>query len=104
MSKSVPFQAIQFSISTLFKCKYNLIVKTFLFLLFSLVNQFLIQTIQFISALSGSSVPGLSGTGSNGNEVVLRISQNSSITETSPSDCLVSYLGHSLVGGSYPSA
>ena len=26
------------------------------------------------------------------------------ITGTSPSDCLVSYPGHALVGGSYPSA
>ena len=30
--------------------------------------------------------------------------QSSSITGTSPSDFLVSYPGHSLVGGSYPSA
>ena len=27
VSKTVPFQAIQFSISTHFKCKYSLIVK-----------------------------------------------------------------------------
>ena len=32
---------------------------------------------------------------SGGNEGVLRIPQSSSITETSPSDCLMSYLGHS---------
>ena len=31
MSKNVPFQPIQFSISTQFECKYSLIVKTFLF-------------------------------------------------------------------------
>ena len=47
MTKTVPFQTIQFRISTQFKCKYSLIVKTFLFQ----VNQFrqtvLIQTIQF---------------------------------------------------------
>ena len=30
--------------------------------------------------------------------------QSSSITETSPSDCLVSYPGYSLGGGSYLSA
>ena len=36
---------------------------------------------------------------------MLRIPQSSTITGISPSDCLVSYLGHSLVGGaSYPSA
>ena len=47
--------------------------------------------------------PGQSGPGSNANEEVLCIPQSSSITETSPSDCLVSYPGHSL-GESYPSA
>ena len=36
---------------------------------------------------------------------MLHIPQSFSITGTSPSDCLVSYLGHSLLGGgSYPSA
>ena len=50
-------------------------------------------------------MPGQSGPGSNGNEGVLRIPQGPSITGTSPSDCLVSYPGHSLGrGGSYPSA
>ena len=38
----------------------------------------------------------LSGPGSDGNEGVLRIPQSSSITGTSPSDCSVSYPGHSL--------
>ena len=38
--------------------------------------------------------------GSDGNKGVLHIPQNSNITEASPSDCLVSYPGHSL-GGSY---
>ena len=31
ISKTVPFQTIQFGISTQFKCKYSLIVKTFRF-------------------------------------------------------------------------
>ena len=35
--------------------------------------------------------PGLSETGSDGNEGVLHIPQSSSITGTSQSDCLVSY-------------
>ena len=35
---------------------------------------------------------------------VLRIPQSFCITGTSPSDCLVSYLGHSFGGGAYPSA
>ena len=46
---------------------------------------------------------GQSGPGSNGNEGVFCILQSSSITGTLPSDCLVSYPGHSL-RGSYPSA
>ena len=57
-----------------------------------------------IGPLSGATTPGQSGPGSNGNEEVLRIPQISSIAGTSPSDCLVSYRGHSLWGGSYPSA
>ena len=48
-------------------------------------------------------MPGQSEPGSNGNEGVLHIPQGPSITGTSPSDCLVSYPGHSS-GGSYPSA
>ena len=49
---------------------------------------------------------GQSGPGSNGDEEVLHILQSSNINEASPSDCLMSYPGHSLVGGwgSYPSA
>ena len=47
-------------------------------------------------ALSGATIPGQSGPGSNGNEGLLRIFQSSSITGTSPSDCLVSYPGYSF--------
>ena len=47
---------------------------------------------------------GQSGPGSDGNEGVLCIPQSSSTAGTSPSDCLVSYPGHSSGGGSYPSA
>ena len=54
------------------------------------------------SALSGATIPGQSGPGSNGNEEVLWIPQSSSITGASPSDCLVSYPGHSLGGGLTP--
>ena len=57
----------------------------------------------YIGPLSGATTPGQSGPRSDGNEGVLRIPQNSSIAGTSPSDCLVSYPGYSLVG-SYPSA
>ena len=46
--------------------------------------------------LSGATALGQGGSGSNGNEGVLRIPQSPSITGTSPSDCLVSYPGHSF--------
>ena len=48
--------------------------------------------------LTYATTPGQSGTGNNANEGVLHISQ-SCWTGTSPSDCLMSYLGHSLPGG-----
>ena len=54
------------------------------------------------STLSGATTQGKSGPGSDGNEGVLCIPQSYSITGATPSDCLVSYLGHSL-GESYPS-
>ena len=72
MSKTVLFQAIQFSISTQFSFIWP-IDKT----------------------LSGATTSGQSGPGSYGNEGVLCILQTSSINGTSPSDCLVSYTGHS---------
>ena len=46
--------------------------------------------------LSGTTTPGQSGPGSNGTEGGTPHSQSSSITGASPSDCLVSYPGHSL--------
>ena len=75
MSKIVLFQAIQFSISTQFSSIWPI-----------------------HSTLSGATMPGLSRPGDNGNEGVLHIPQSSSITGTSPSDCLVLYPGHSLGG------
>ena len=53
--------------------------------------------------LSGATSPELSGLGGDDNEEVHLIPQISSITGTSSSDCLVSYLGHSL-DESYPPA
>ena len=44
--------------------------------------------------LSGATTLGQSGPGSDGNEMVLRILQSSSIIEASPSYYLVSYPGH----------
>ena len=74
------------------------------------IKTVLFQTIQFSSiwpidrTLSGAPTPGQSGLGSDGNERVLRIPQSFTITGTSSSDCLVLYLGHSLVEWSYSSA
>ena len=45
---------------------------------------------------SGATTPSQSGPGSNGNEGILQIPQSFSITGDSPSDCLISYPGHSL--------
>ena len=44
---------------------------------------------------------GQCGPGSNGNEGVLHIAQSPSITGTSPSGCLVSYIRTLIGGGSY---
>ena len=53
-------------------------------------------------ALSGATMPGQSGPGSNGDEGVLHIPQSPSITGTSPSDCLVSYQDIHWGGGGLP--
>ena len=70
------------------------------------IKTVLLQTIQFsISTqfssiwpidrtLSGATTLGQSGTGSDGNEGALLIPQRSSITEATPSECLVSYPAH----------
>ena len=52
---------------------------------------------------SCATTPGGSGPGNDGNEGVLCIPQNSSVTETSLSDFLVPFSWHTL-GNSYPSA
>ena len=51
-----------------------------------------------MEALTGTTSLSQSGPGNNNNERVLHISR-SSRTGTTPSDILVSYLGHSLGGG-----
>ena len=79
-AKIIQFQTIQFSISTQFSSIWPI-----------------------DRTLLGETTPDQSGPGSDGNERVLYIPQSSSITGTSPSDCLGSYLGHSL-GGGYSSA
>ena len=57
------------------------------------------STFQLINrTLLNATTSGQSGPGSNGNERVFHIPQSSSITEASPSVCLVSYPRHSLGG------
>ena len=59
------------------------------------------SSILFIDrALSGATTPYQSGQGSDDNEEVFCIPQNSNITGASPSDCLVWCPEH-LLGGSY---
>ena len=93
MSKQFYFK--QFSLASV----HSLNIKTVLF-----------RAIQFITCtqfssiwpldwtLSGATTPGQSGPRNDGNEGVHRIPQNSSITGASPSDCLVTFPGHSLGG------
>ena len=76
MSKTILFQTIQFSIRTQFSFIW------------------LIERTQ-----SDDTTLSQIGPGSDANEGVFRISQSSSITGTSPSDCSVSYHGHSLGWG-----
>ena len=108
--KTIPFQTIQFNISTQFKYKYSLIVKNISISSYSFYSisynsnnsvsyKYAVSSIQPIDrALSGAIIPGQSWPGSDGNKGVPRIPQTSSITGTSPSDYLPSYLGHSLGG------
>ena len=109
MSKTILFQIIQFSIqkqfhfnqvSLAYVCSLNFKKVLFQAIQISINIQF--SSIWPIDrTLSGATTPGKSGLGSDGNKEVLRVSQSSSITGTSPSDCLVSYPEHSL-GVSFP--
>ena len=49
--------------------------------------------------LLDATTPDQSGPGSDGNERGIHIPQSSNTIGVSPSDCLVSYPGHSLGGG-----
>ena len=69
--------------------------KQFQTIQFSIITQFS-SILPIDRTLSGAPTPGQSGPECNGNKEVLCIPQSSSITGASPSDCLVSYLGHSL--------
>ena len=96
MSKTVLFQTVPFNISTIFcfhtvKCK-NSSIKT---IQFSISTQF--NSIRRIDkSLSDATTLRQSGPGSDGKKGVFCFSQSYSISGAPPSDCLVSYLGHSL--------
>ena len=95
---------IQFSISTQFQFQNTVLFQMIQFIIstVSMLEIVLFQAIQFsISTqfssnwsidwtLSGATIPGQSGPGSDCNEGVLHIPQSPSITETSQSDYLVS--------------
>ena len=87
MSKLFLFQAIQFS--------QTVLIQT---IQFSISMQ-LVSIEPIDMALSSALNPGQSGPGSNGNEGMFHISQSSSITGTTPSDCLVSYQDTHWSGG-----
>ena len=73
MSKTVLFQTIRISICRQFRSIWPIDI-----------------------ALSGATTASQSGTGSDGNKVLLSIPKISNITGVSPSDCLESYAVHSL--------
>ena len=76
-----------------------LYIQTVLFptILFSISTQFS-SFWPIDKILSGVTILGQSGPGSDGNKGALCIPQSSSIIGAWPSDCLVSYPGHSLGG------
>ena len=95
MSKTVPFQTIQISISTQFKCKYSLIVRNISISSYSVQHKYAVRSIQPIDrALSGATTPSQSGPGSDGVQqywnLIIR---------------LFSVISRILIeGGAYPSA
>ena len=119
--KIVLFQTIQFRISTHFKCQTVLFdqfnCQKHFYLSYSVysnssnsnnsvLHKYTVSSIKPIDrALSGATTPGQSGPVSDGMKRFAAFLQSSSIIGTLQSDCLVSYVGHSLVGGgSYPTA
>ena len=57
MSKTVPFQTIQFTISTQFNCKYTIkLFKTFLFQAIQFSQTVVIQIIQFSEGMQFNSI------------------------------------------------
>ena len=89
---------IQFSPSTVF-CLHSVDVKTLLFQAIQFRIRAYFNSIWPIDRiLSCATTLGQTESGSDGNESVLCIPLSSWITRASPSDCLMSYPGHSLGG------
>ena len=92
------FKKIQFRISTQFTSENSSISSKSFFCMNAQLNSIwpIERTVPCDTNLSPSAP------GNNGNDRSFCILRISSITGTSPSDCLESYLGHSF-GGGYPS-
>ena len=88
MQKQFPFQTIQFSISTRFKYQNSC---------FSNISTQLIIFDSDIGPHQVLPLPARVDVGAMKNKGVLRILQSANMTGISPSNCLVSYLGHSFV-------
>ena len=94
--RTVLIQTIQVSISIVF-VHTQLNVKTVLFQIIQFsISTYFSSICPIDRTLSDATTSDQSEPGSDGNEGVLRISQSSSITGTSPSDFLVLYPWHSL--------
>ena len=98
-SQTVLIWTIQFSISIdLVYTELN--IKTVLFQVIQFSISIQLSSIWSIDrTLSDATAPGHSGPGSNANQGVHSNPQSSSIAGTLPSDCLVSYPGHSFFFG-----
>ena len=97
-------QIIQLSINiVLVDTQLNIKAVLFQIILFSINAQFS-SIWPIYRTLSRATTPSFSEPGSYGNKWLLRISQSTSITGTSPSDCFVSYVGDSLVVGGGPNS
>ena len=101
----IEFYIRHINLCRLFNAK-SIFMQRFLFQAIQFNQTVLIQTIQFSvsmqfssilpidRALPGATIPGQSGPGSDDNEGLICIPQNSNISGTLPLDCLVSYPGH----------
>ena len=84
---------MRFKCKIRFNCQIHFISSYSVYSNNTVQHKYTVSSIQSIDGtLSGATIPGQSGPGSDGNEGVLSILQNFSTAGTSPSDCLVSYI------------